>query len=177
MNRGNPIALTAMATAYMLLGDHSAAYEHAQRAVRSNPSFAFSYLCLAGAQVHCGDYQQGEITILKAFELSPTDPELTNFFHAKSEACLGQGKYEEALEAIEQALFRNPDAGALLGIRATVLGHLGQTAEAKAALDRYLTLRPDLKTRAQYRRISIPNSALADLMVEGLVKAGWEPDE
>ena len=99
-------------------------------------------------------------------------------FHANLYlACLGQGKYEEALKAIEQALFRTPDAGTLLGFRAAVLGHLEQTAEAKAALDRYLTLRPNLKTRAQYRRIFIPNSALADPMIEGLVKAGWEPDE
>jgi adenylate cyclase len=177
LNPENPIALTGMATAYMLRGDHSAAYEHAQRAVEFNPSFALSYLWLAGAQVHSGDYQQGEITILKAFELSPADPELTSFHANLYLACLGQGKYEEALEAIEQALFRTPDAGALLGFRAAVLGHLEQTAEAKAALDRYLTLRPNLKTRDQYRRIFIPNSALADPMIEGLVKAGWEPDE
>ena len=177
LNPENPMAHTAIATAYMLRGEHSTACEHAQRAVKFNPSFAVSYLGLAGAQVHSGDYQQGEISILKAFELSPTDPELTNFFHAKAEALLGQGKYEEALVAIEQALFRNPDGGALLGFRATVLGHLELTAEAKAALDRYFTLRPNLKTRAQYRRIFIPNSALADLMIEGLVKAGWEPDE
>ena len=44
-------------------------------------------------------------------------------------------------------------------------------------LDRYLTLRPNLKTRDHYRRIFIPNSALADPIIEGLVKAGWEPEE
>ena len=48
--------------------------------------------------------------------------------------------------------------------------------EAKAALDRYLTLRPDLKVRDDYRRIFVPNSALADPIIEGLVKAGWEPE-
>jgi len=46
----------------------------------------------------------------------------------------------------------------------------------KAALDRYLTLRPDLKVRDDYRRIFVPNSALADPIIEGLVKAGWEPE-
>ena len=92
-------------------------------------------------------------------------------------ACLGQGKYEEALEAIEQALLPYPDAGALLGHRAAVLGHLERSSEAKAALDRYLTLRPNLKTGNDYRRIFIPNSALADPIIEGLVKAGWEPEE
>ena len=46
----------------------------------------------------------------------------------------------------------------------------------KAALDRYLALRPNLKTRDDYRRIFVPNSALADPIIEGLVKAGWEPE-
>ena len=58
-----------------------------------------------------------------------------------------------------------------------MLGHLERSSEAKATLDRYLTLRPNLKTRDHYRRIFIPNSALADPIIEGLVKAGWEPEE
>ena len=44
----------------------------------------------------------------------------------------------------------------------------------KAALERYLALRPNLKTRNDYRRIFIRNSALAESIIEGLVKAGWE---
>ena len=63
------------------------------------------------------------------------------------------------------------------GFRAAVLGHLERGPEAKTALDRYLALRPNLKTRDDYRRIFVPNSALADPIIEGLVKAGWEPDE
>ena len=177
LNPENPVALTGMATAYILRGDHSTAYEHAQRAVKFNPSFALSYLWLGMSQVHSGDYQQGESTILKAFELSPADPELNNFHAVLYFACLGQGKYEEALKAIEQALLPYPDAGALLGHRAAVLGHLERSSEAKAALDRYLTLRPNLKTGNDYRGIFIPNSALADPIIEGLVKAGWEPEE
>jgi tetratricopeptide (TPR) repeat protein len=169
--------LTDGRTAHLLRGDHSTAYEHAQRAVKFNPSFALSYLWLGGAQVHSGDYEQGESTILKAFELSPADPEL-NIFHAVLYfAYLGQGKYEEALEAIEKALLEHPDAGHHLGFRAAVLGHLERSSEAKAALDHYLTLRPNLKTRDDYRRIFIPNSGLADPIIEGLVKAGWEPEE
>ena len=60
--------------------------------------------------------------------------------------------------------------------KAAVLGHLERGSEAKAALDRYLTLRPNLKVRDDYRRIFVPNSALADPIIEGLVKAGWEPE-
>ena len=64
-----------------------------------------------------------------------------------------------------------------LGFRAAVLGHLERGSEAKAALDRYLSLRPNLKVCDDYRRIFVPNSALADPIIEGLVKAGWEPEE
>ena len=64
-----------------------------------------------------------------------------------------------------------------MGHRAAVLGHLERSSDAEAALNRYLTLRPNLKTRDDYRRIFIPNSALAAPIIEGLVKAGWEPED
>ena len=87
-----------------------------------------------------------------------------------------EGKYEEALEAIEKALLRDPDAGHHLGFHTTVLGHL-QRPEAKTTLERYLALRPNLKTRDDYRSIFVPNSTLADPIIEGLIKAGWNPED
>ena len=78
--------------------------------------------------------------------------------------------------AIDKAL-RQHKAGRMLGFRAAVLGHLEKGPEAKEALNRYLALRPNLKTRNDYRRIFVPNSALADPIIEGLVKAGWEPED
>jgi len=145
--------------------------------VQFNPSFAKSFYWQGLVQVHLGEYQQGESSILKAFELSPADPELMLYLGCLYFALFGQGRYEEALETIDKALLLHPDVGYHLGFRAAVLGHLEQGSEAKAALERYLTLRPNLKTRDDYRRIFIPNSALADPIIEGLVKAGWEPEE
>ena len=176
LNPENPLALLGIAISYFFRGNHSAALDHVQRAVQFNPSFALSYLWLGLAQVHSGDFQQGEHSSLKAIELSPADPELNIFYATLYFAYLGQVKYEEALEAIDKALLRHPDAGHHLGFRAAVLGHL-QRPEAKAALDRYLALRPNLKARDDYRRIFVPNSALADPIIEGLCLAGWEPDE
>ena len=77
---------------------------------------------------------------------------------------------------IDKALHQHK-VGLMLGFRAAVLGHLERGTEAKAALERYLALRPNLKTRDDYRSIFIPNSALADPIIEGLVKAGWEPED
>ena len=177
LNPENPLALLGISVAHFFRGIHPTALDHAQRAVQFNPSFAMSLLFLGLAEVHSGEYQQGESSILKAFELSPADPELMHFHGLLYFACLGQEKYEEALEAIDKALLRHPDVGHHLGFRAAVLGHLERGSEAKAALDRYLTLRPNLKVRDDYRRIFVPNSALVDPIIEGLVKAGWKTED
>ena len=176
LNPENPLSLLGISIAHFFRGIHPTALDHAQRAVQFNPSFAMSHFWLGLAEVHSGEYQQGESSILKAFELSPADPDLMHFHGVLYFACLGQEKYEEALEAIDKALLLHPDAGHHLGFRAAVLGHLERGPEAKAALDRYITLRPNLKVRDDYRRIFVPNSALADPIIEGLVKAGWEPE-
>ena len=176
LNPENPLSLLGISIAHFFRGIHPTALDHAQRAVQFNPSFAMSHFWLGLAEVHSGEYQQGESSILKAFELSPADPYLMHFHGVLYFACLGQEKYEEALEAIDKALIRHPDVGHHLGFRAAVLGHLERGPEAQEALDRYLTLRPDLKVRDDYRRIFVPNSALADPIIEGLVKAGWEPE-
>ena len=47
---------------------------------------------------------------------------------------------------------------------------------AKNALNQYLDLRPNLKTRENFRQIFVPNSMLTDPIIEGLIKAGWEPE-
>ena len=176
LNPENPLALLGIAKCYFFRGDHSTALDYAQRAVQFNPSFALSFYQQGLVQVHIGEYQHGESSILKAFELSPADPEFMYFHGLLYFACLGQGRYEEALVSIDKAL-RQHKPGMMLGFRAAVLGHLERGSEAKAALDRYLALRPNLKTRDDYRRIFVPNSALADPIIEGLVKAGWEPEE
>jgi len=176
LNAENPLAFIGITAAYFLRGDHPAAQDYAKRAIRFNPSFSFSYLWLGLSQVHHGDFEAGENSILKGIELSPVDPDMNHFRATLYFAYLGQGKYEEALLEIEKGLHQHQDAGHLLGFRAAVLGHL-QRPDARAALDRYLALRPNLKTRDDYRRIFIPNSALANPIIEGLVKAGWEPEE
>ena len=174
LNHENPLALMSISAAYFFQGDHPTALDYAQRAVKLNPSYAFSLSMLSLAQVHSGDFQQGEESILKGIELSPADPDLNHFYGTLYFALLGQGRYEEALVVIDKAL-RQHKVGLMLGFRAAVLGHLERGPEAKDALDRYLTLRPDLKVRDDYRRIFVPNSALADPIIEGLVKAGWSP--
>ncbi|MED5342474.1 MAG: adenylate/guanylate cyclase domain-containing protein, partial [SAR324 cluster bacterium] len=177
LNPENALALWSISISCFFRGDHANACVHAERAIQFNPSFASSYMALGLGQVHSGDYQKAETTSLKALELSPADPDLIHFLTNIFFACYGLQRYEEALDALDKALHRHPGAAHILGFRAAVLGHLKPGPEAKSALERYLELRPNLKTREDYKRIFIPNSVLAEPIIEGLCLAGWEPED
>ena len=60
----------------------------------------------------------------------------------------------------------------MLGHKVVLLGHLGRIDEAGAALADYLDKR-GIKTADEYRRLYVRNSALTELNLEGLRKAGW----
>jgi len=176
LNPENPVALIGLAAHYFFSGDFPNALNYAERAVQFNPSFTLSNWWLGLIQAHAGRFLESEISILKAFELSPVDPELERIYGALYCSYLGQKRYQEALDASDKALQYHPDQGHMLGWRAAALGHLGVVEEAKSALNRYLSLRPNLKTRDNFRQIFVPNSMLTDPIIEGLVKAGWEPE-
>ena len=64
----------------------------------------------------------------------------------------------------------------MIGWRAAALGHLEAVETAKAAVERYLEMRPNLKTKDDFRKIFVPNSMLTEPIIEGLIKAGWQPE-
>ena len=90
---------------------------------------------------------------------------------------MGLGNYEIAYSLIEECISQFSKAGFYKGFRAAVLGYLDKKSEAKNALDVYLSLTPNLKTKDDYKKIFVPNSSLADIIIEGLCLAGWEPED
>ena len=85
-------------------------------------------------------------------------------------------KYAEALEASDKALQYHPDQGHMIGWRAAAVGHLEAGETAKAAVERYPEIRPNLKNKDDFQKIFVPNSMLTEPIIEGLVKAGWQPE-
>ena len=85
-------------------------------------------------------------------------------------------KYAEALEASDKALQYQPNQGHMIGWRAAALGQVEAGETAKAAVERYLEMRPNLKTTEDYRNIFLNNSMLTEPIIEGLIKAGWKPE-
>ena len=176
LNPENPLALIGLAAHYFFSGDFVNAINHAEKAVNYNPSYALSLWWLGLIQAHGGKFQEAETVILKALELSPVDPEIERIYGALYCSYLGQKKYTEALEASDKALQYHPNQGHMIGWRAAALGHLEAGETAKAAVERYLEMRPNLKTRDDFRKIFVPNSMLTEPIIEGLIKAGWKPE-
>ena len=92
-------------------------------------------------------------------------------------ANLGQNNFEAALSYNDECRLQFPTVGTYKDFNAATLGHLERGDEAKLAIEEYLVLRPNLKKKSDYKRIFVPNSTLADVLIEGLIKAGWEPHD
>jgi adenylate cyclase len=172
----NPIAAYGIARHYFFSGKFEQAKFYSERAIQLNPSYPDAQNILGQSLVHSGKFTESQKHFLKAIELNPLDPNAILYKDGLYFAQMGLGNYESAFELIEECISQFSKAGFYKGFRASVLGYLGKKSEAKDALDEYLSLRPNLKTKDDYKKIFVPNSSLADILIKGLCMAGWEPD-
>ena len=173
----NPIAVYGIARHYFFSGKFDQSKFYSERAVQLNPSFPDAQNILGQSLVHSGKFAESEKHFLKAIELNPLDPNAILYKDSLFFAQMGLGNYEIAYSLIEECISQFSKAGFYKGFRAAVLGYLDKKSEAKNALDVYLSLRPNLKTKDDYKKIFVPNSSLADIIIEGLCLAGWEPED
>ena len=89
---------------------------------------------------------------------------------------IGQKKFEKALEVCNKTINLVSNMGRLYGFKAAILGHLDTLDEAKVFLNKYLEARPNLKTKKDFRKLFL-RGPLADIMIDGLCKAGWQPED
>jgi tetratricopeptide (TPR) repeat protein len=173
----NHVAALMTSTYYFFKGKFSQSRKYAEKAVELNPSFPDSHMRLAQAITHSGDYLNSEEFLRKSVEINPLDPDVMGRKSCFFFIYMGQKDYEKAYELIEEVLEEFPNQGFFKGFKASVMGYLNKGDEAKQALNEYLELRPNLKTKDDYKKIFVPNSSLADIIIEGLCMAGWEPNE
>ena len=173
----NPVAAVMISTYYFFKGKFSQARKSAEKAVELNPSNPEAYMRLAQTMIHAGDYENSEEFVRKSLEIDPLGPDAVGRKIPYFFIYMGLKDYQKAYELIEEMLEDAPNTGYFKGFKASVMGHLNKGDEAKAALDDYLKLRPNLKTKEDYKKIFVPNSSLADVLIEGLVKAGWDPED
>ena len=173
----NPVAALMTSTYYFFKGKFSQSRKYAEKAVELNPSYPEAHMRLAQAITHSGDYVNSEESLRKSVEINPLDPDVIGMKSSYFFIYMGLKDYQNAYELIEEVLEEFPNAGYFKGFKASVMGYLNKGDEAKQALNEYLELRPNLKTKDDYKRIFVHNSSLADILIEGLCKAGWKPNK
>ena len=171
----NSVAANLIASHFFFSGKFDQSKLYAERAVKLNPSFPEALYRLGQSLVHSGQYVEAEEYYHKAIALSPLDPNSNVYKNGLFFANLGQNNFEVALSYNDECRLQFPTVGTYKGFNAATLGHLERGEEAKLALEEYLVLRPNLKKKSDYKRIFVPNSTLADVLIDGLIKAGWEP--
>ena len=159
--------------AHFWRGELRQSVEAGRQTVELNPSSADAYQALAMALSNFGEPEEAERCALMCLKLNPLDPNQHNYSFQLMQARLGQRQFEDAYEYLERCLSARPHDVAYLGFKTVILGHLERREEAAACLSDYLAKR-DIKTADDYRRIFVRNSALLEINLEGLRKAGWD---
>ncbi len=162
-----------MGMALFWRGDIDKSVEAGRKAVALNPSSVEGYEFLSTALAHLGLAREAEDSARLCFKLAPIDPRSHHHHFMLAQALLGQRRFAEAFEHLTQAMNARPHDTVLLGYKTVLLGHLERKEEALASLQAYLGKR-DFKTADDYRKLYARNSALTELNLEGLRKAGWE---
>ncbi len=173
----NPVAALMTSTYYFFKGKFKQSRKYAEKAVELNPSYPEAHMRLAQSITHSGDYVNSEESLRKSVELNPLDPDVIWHKGCFFFIYMGLKEFQKAFELIEECIEEQPKSGSYKGFKASVMGHLNKGDEAKKALNEYLELRPNLKTKDDYKKIFVPNSSLADILIEGLCMAGWEPED
>lgn len=142
---------------------------HAERAVELNPNCSYCVCSVGMCTMQMGNWEDGLPMVRRGMELNPY---YVRFFHLGPYLHhFAQGDYEAALR--ESRLFNVPGFFWSPLVQAAALGRLGQTAQARAALDELLALRADFPAKArELISRSVLLEELAEDMLRGLRAAG-----
>jgi DNA-binding SARP family transcriptional activator/TolB-like protein len=170
-NDARALTLASHVRAFLLKRPAEAAVLH-DRAISLNPNLAIAW-CFSGfALSYLGDHQTALVRMVKAIELSPSDPHLF-FFHAAiimPHLLLGESK--EAAAAGRKAIELNPWFSSAFKGCLAALGHLGHAKEAASVLARLLKLEPNFTVQDAIRRSPMTVAADIERYADGLRRGG-----
>lgn len=104
-----PIAHHALGYVHRLHGDHKAALDAFNTAIKIDPNFARSYAQAGNEMVFLGKPKEAIPLVEKAIELSPADPAIATFLWVKGRAYFTLGDYPRAIKALEDSVNARPN--------------------------------------------------------------------
>jgi adenylate cyclase len=171
----DPVAYFAAGRVYMMLGQHDESVAELQTAVALNPSFALAHHGLGCALMLSGRLEEAAEELNMAIRLSPRDPVLWGMMCFHSLNCSLMHQYEAAAKWARKVIHEPRSAGGgywPYAVLASALGNLGQTKQARGALDEALERKPDLSLAYLMTTLPTKEPGGLDPYLDGLRKAG-----
>jgi tetratricopeptide (TPR) repeat protein len=150
-------ALDGLGFALEALGDEAGAVAKYQEAIRLNEErggqFASAHVNLSGYYNRSGDPAKAIEYARKALEL---DPKSDRAWFQKAKADEREGRLEDAVWALNQAIVHNPRASSYYYVLAGVYRQLGWTDESRQALEHFKRLDRESAALEKQRRSADP---------------------
>jgi adenylate cyclase len=167
-------ARTFLGEMFLYRGDHEGALAEAEGALTMMPNLADAHGVQGAALIFSGRPEEGLPPVRTCIRLDPRAPELAVRLNWVTLGLYLSRNYEAAIEAAKRGIRSHPDFPSTYRWLAAALGQIGQTAEAKEALEKAIAVAPASFEIFVGRRVPWHRPEDYAHMLEGLRKAGWE---
>jgi adenylate cyclase len=172
LDRSNAFTHACLSFALFMRGDHYGALAEADLAITLSPNLATGYFQKGASLIRSGRPQEGLIALQTSLRLEPRGPNWSTILHHLVIGLYFSRAYHDAVEAAQQLIRLFPEYPSSYRWLAAALGQLGNTGEAKKALEKGLAIaeasyRPVIRPRPLWQR---PEDYAH--LLEGLRKGG-----
>jgi adenylate cyclase len=155
-------------------GNHEGALAEAEGALAMMPNLADAHGVRGAALIFSGRPGEGLPAVRTCIRLDPRAPELPVRLNWVTLGLYFSRQYEAAIEVAKRGIRSHPDFPSTYRWLAAALGQIGQTVEAKEALEKAIAVAPASFEIFVGRRVPWHRPEDYAHMLEGLRKAGWE---
>lgn len=172
MDEEEPQSHFALAAACIWSRDLDRAITESERCLDLLPNSPEGYLTLTHAQIFSGDAEAALEMLDRYMALDPHYPDLALHFLAEAHISLGQ--YDDAIDALQRRLERNPESVTGHALLASSYGNAGRIEEGREALDKLHRIDPAFSIEKRRQILPFRNPADFERRLEGFRKAGLD---
>ena len=165
-----PVAYFVSGFAYRELGEYMKALVEAEKAIEYDPNYANAHMLLATLLYYAGRPEEGLKRVEQAMLINPHHP--FNYTYHQGQALYILGRYDEAVDALENAIASNPGAERVHVWLASAYAQAGAIEDAQWEADQIMTMDPDFSMQRIEKIFPFKDPADRKRFIEGLRKAG-----